>query len=118
VVHGTGNGLGQLVPSQPIPVLRGLAPVLPAWLKQIGRSKERVVSEHCSNCVKVWGAISSNKLVDLVSQVRKLGLDNRAQFILGQQTGSTILPNDRHTVQQGRQGLKGIGQCGRSGAVG
>jgi hypothetical protein len=50
--------------------LRILGPLLPARLKKISRSKERVVTEdsRCSNQVRL--AIDE-KLVDLIGQVRK-----------------------------------------------
>ena len=37
LIHRPGNRLGQEVSSQPIPLVRGLAPVLPAWLQQVSR---------------------------------------------------------------------------------
>jgi hypothetical protein len=50
--------------------LRILGPLLPARLKKISRSKERVVTEDSRSSDQVWLAIDE-KLVDLIGQVRK-----------------------------------------------
>lgn len=117
-VHGTSYSLGQQVPPQPIATLRVLAPVLPAWLKNISRSEERIVPEQSSNHVQVRQPLISDLLVDLIRQVGQLSQNGRAQLILGKQTWSTILLEHWHPLKQGHQGLEDIRQLGRGSEVG
>lgn len=111
-IHRASHSPRKHVTSQAIPLVRVFAPVLPAWLKQVRRSQEGVITENGSDSIEVWGAISSDKLVNFGGEVRKL-LDGRTQFIGSQKTRGTIKLLHRKTFKQGLQRFEGIRQLGR-----
>lgn len=99
-IHGACYRPRQEVSSETIAIVRVLAPILPARLKQVSRRQERVIPEDGSDGVKVRGAIGRDKLVDFLREVGEFG-DSRAQLICRQQPGRAVELRDGHLVKQG-----------------
>jgi hypothetical protein len=109
--------LGQDITTKSIATFWVLVPVLPARLEQVRRGQEGIVTEDRSNGEAIRRAIGKNQLLNLVSQVSKLGLDGRAKLISSQQTGLAVEPDDRETVDQRQQGTESLWQLNRGSLI-
>jgi hypothetical protein len=99
--------------------LRVLGPFLPARLKKISRSKERVVTEDSRSNDQVRLAIDE-KLVDLIGQIRKgiAKVDGWTELVGCQQAWGTIFLDDGHAFDQLDHGIEGFGKLGLRGLQG